>query len=128
MNEKPDYRDYKISKNIYQKKYINKEREPFLPYFIRLISLILTSLFFYLLFGDGDSGTSESYFENFLVTWWIELGSNFMWFSLITGLSFVLIYWCLKEFLDRIGITWYNDNRKYKRYEDDLEEWKLNKD
>ena len=128
MKRKPDYRDYNISDNIYQKKYINKEKEPFPPYFIRLISLVLTSLFFYLLFGDGDRGTSESYFENFLVTWWIELGSHLISFFFITGMSYGLIWWCLKEFLDKIEITWNNSDGKYERYEDDLEEWKLNKD
>ena len=128
MNEKPDYRDYKISDNIYQKKYINKEKEPFPPYFIRLISLILTSLFFYLLFSDGDRGASESYFENFLLTWWIGLGSHLISFFFITGMSFGLIWWCLKEFLLKIGITWNNSDVKYERYEDDLEEWKINKD
>ena len=125
MIEKPDYRDYKISNNIHRKKYINKEEAPLHPYFVRLTSLVLTSLFFFLFFVDGVRGTSESYFENFLKNWWIELGSNLISFSLVTGLSYGLIWWCLKEFLDRIGITWDDNDRKYKKYEDDLEEWRI---
>ena len=128
---KPDYRDYKISENIYQKKYVNKERDSFPPLLTHLISLILVSLFLYLLFGDGRRGTSESQFDNFLETWWIELGGSIFSVFLITILFYGMFFGVLKIFLEKIGLSWSDewsdDTRKYERYEDDLEKWELNK-
>ena len=49
---KPDYKDFGISENMYQKKYINKEEEPIPTFGVHLISLILGSipLFFIFMF------------------------------------------------------------------------------
>ena len=126
VNEKPDYRDYEISENIYQKKYVNKEEDTFPPFLTHLISLILLSLFVYILFGNGRRVTSESKFENFLETWWIEFGGSIFSVLLITIVLYGMFYGCLKMFLEKIGLSWNNTDEKYERYEDDLEKWELN--
>ena len=126
MNEKPDYRDYEISENIYQKKYVNNERDSFPPLLTHLISLILLSLFLYLIFGDGDRGKSESQFDNFLETLWIELGDSTISVIFITILLYGMVWGCLKMFLDKTELSWNNTDEKYERYEDDLEKWELN--
>jgi len=128
---KPDYRDYNISKNIYQKKYVNREGDSFPPLLTHLISLIFLSLFVYILFGNGRRGTSESQFDNFLETWWIEFGGSIFSVFLITILFYGMFFGVLKIFFEKIGLSWSDewsdDTRKYERYEDDLEKWELNK-
>ena len=128
---KPDYRDYNISKNIYQKKYVNREGDSFPPLLTHLISLIFLSLFVYILFGNGRRGTSESQFDNFLETWWIEFGGSIFSVFLITILFYGMFFGVLKIFFEKIGLSWSDewsdDTRKYERYEEDLEEWELNK-
>ena len=125
---KPDYKDYKISENIYQKKYVNKEEDTLPPLITHLISLILLSLFLYVLYGDGRRGTSESKFDNFLETWWIELGGSIFSVILITLIFYGMFWGCLKVFLEKIELSWKDDDdEKYVRYEEDLEKWELNK-
>ena len=125
---KPDYKDYKISENIYQKKYVNKEEDTLPPLITHLISLILLSLFLYVLYGDGRRGTSESKFDNFLETWWIEFGGSIFSVILITLIFYGMFWGCLKVFLEKIELSWKDDDdEKYVRYEEDLEKWELNK-
>jgi hypothetical protein len=126
VNEKPDYRDYDISEKIYQKKYVNKEGDSFPPLLTHLISLILVSLFLFLLFGDGDRGKSESQFDNFLETLWIELGDSTISVIFLIIFFYGMIWGCLKMFLDKTELSWNNTDEKYERYEQDLEKWELN--
>ena len=74
ITEKPDYRDYKISEDIYQKKYVNKEEETFTPLKTHLIYLILLSSFIYLFYDRVEMG-----FEIL----WIKFGDSmgFYWYT-----------------------------------------------
>ena len=110
-----------------KKKYVNNERDSFPPLLTHLISLILLSLFLYLIFGDGDRGKSESQFDNFLETLWIELGDSTISVIFITILLYGMVWGCLKMFLDKTELSWNNTDEKYDRYEEDLEKWELNK-
>ena len=34
---------------------------------------------------------------------------------------------CLKMFLEKVELSWHDDDEKYVRYEEDLKKWELNK-
>jgi len=100
---KPDYRDYKISEDIYQKKYVNKEEETLTPLKTHLIYLILLSSFIYLFYERVEMG-----FENL----WIKFGDSMgvYWYTgsviVITIIIYRMFYDCLKMFFEKTGLSW----------------------
>ena len=104
--KKPDYKDFGISENMYQKKYINKEEEPIPTFGVHLISLILGSIplyFFYRyltqigheFWGIRDKWTSEtSFYESLELIWesWSPNGifSDFVGWGIFVNFFLIL--------------------------------------
>ena len=90
--KKPDYRDYNISEDIYQKKYVNKEGYSFPPILTHLISLILIYSIYY--------NFTES-IDNFLEFLWTEFGGSmgFEWFTGSIIFVAIIFYKMFYDFL-----------------------------
>ena len=122
MSEKPDYRDYKISEDIYQKKFVNNEEETLTPLKTHLIYLMLFSTFIYLFYDIIEMGYEIS---------WTEFGDSMgiYWYTgsviLIPIIIYRMFYYYFKMFIEKIGLSW--SDEKYERYQNDLQSWRLDK-
>ena len=71
--KKPDYKDFGITENMYQRKYILKKGEPIPLYGIRLISLIPFLILIYY-FPNKVEWTSETSFYEYIEILWEQWG------------------------------------------------------
>ena len=118
MRRKPDYKDFGISENMYQRKYILKKGEPISTFGINLISFILF-LILTLVFLKNYRWTPETSFYEYIELFW-EQWSNPLGILILVFVylfSLMVVYFTLLKY----ELTW--DPVHFRLYEEKLKEW-----